>query len=864
MIRRLGAALAGLLFSAAAAAAQTTCPTFTYGAVLTAGQWQACFDAKQNALGYVPVNKAGDVMLGKLTMTPSALTGAGINLSPGVDPASPNNGDLWVTSSGLFVRINGATIGPLAGAGAGTFAATAPVAVSFPAGIVTYALNFNSTLAVSASNLGINLAHSNVWTALQAVSLNAGTLPTAIAGTVVRAANADATTSRIVAEGYGAIAALTIARADGTAASPTQVLSGDQVGGFNAFAWGSNGAWNGTIASVRVYAAENISGTGWGSKLCLATTPSGTTTNTDSLCQQNSGGVTVGSPTGGDQGAGTINATGLYVNGVAAVAGGITALTGDGTATGPGSVALTLATVNSNVGSFGSSTAIPTITVNGKGLITAVTTNAVVAPAGTLTGTTLASNVVTTSITTVGTLVGGATGSGFTVALGTSTITGQLGAANGGSGVNAPTAHAVLVGEGSSPFGQIAIGTAGRMFLDQGAGVDPAFAAMSGDATLAGSGALTIGANKVTYAKFQQSSAGAVLLGVPGGVAANYSEVTLDATLTFSGTTLKAVNVGDASGGVPSANFGVFKADGTTITCTSGTCSAVGAVASSIDAGGATSITSGTDGRVLSQQSSKVAELASLTQSSTAVTVVSASLVMSGNISAAAWTTNGIRYVGSPATLTDTTSSGTVATAYTSVHGGNTIAASSVVTYTNYFGAYFNAPTAGANVTLTNKWALGADSAKIGTSNQVTISTAGLVTVPGTINVSGTFQFGGNAMTFPGSAATLAALDVTGQTITGGALVTSLSVSTGSYTVVCGNRPIQYIANTGAFTVTAPASDSACYLQIENGAGAGAVTFSGFTGASFGDALDTTNGHKFVVSVWRIHSVASYLVKALQ
>lgn len=43
----------------------------------------------------------------------------------------------------------------------------------------------------------------------------------------------------------------------------------------------------------------------------------------------------------------------------------ITALTGDGTASGPGSVALTLATVNSDVGTFN------TLTVNGKGLVTA-------------------------------------------------------------------------------------------------------------------------------------------------------------------------------------------------------------------------------------------------------------------------------------------------------------------------------------------------------------------------------------------------------------------------------------------------------------------------------------------------------------
>jgi hypothetical protein len=64
--------------------------------------------------------------------------------------------------------------------------------------------------------------------------------------------------------------------------------------------------------------------------------------------------------------------------------------------------ALTLATVNSNVGSFGSSTAIPVFTVNAKGLITAASTTSVVAPAGTLTGTTLASNVVNSSLQNLG------------------------------------------------------------------------------------------------------------------------------------------------------------------------------------------------------------------------------------------------------------------------------------------------------------------------------------------------------------------------------------------------------------------------------------------------------------------------------
>jgi hypothetical protein len=106
----------------------------------------------------------------------------------------------------------------------------------------------------------------------------------------------------------------------------------------------------------------------------------------------------------------------------------ITALTGDATASGPGSAVLTLATVNSNVGSFGSSTAIPSFTVNAKGLITAASTSVVTAPAGTLTGTTLAANVVSSSLTSVGTITSG-TWTGTTIAI-----------ANGGTGQTSASA----------------------------------------------------------------------------------------------------------------------------------------------------------------------------------------------------------------------------------------------------------------------------------------------------------------------------------------------------------------------------------------------------------------------------------------
>ena len=66
----------------------------------------------------------------------------------------------------------------------------------------------------------------------------------------------------------------------------------------------------------------------------------------------------------------TSNGSGSPATFQACGGGGITALTGDGTASGTGSVPFTLSTVNSNVGSFGSGSAIPSFTVNAKGLIT--------------------------------------------------------------------------------------------------------------------------------------------------------------------------------------------------------------------------------------------------------------------------------------------------------------------------------------------------------------------------------------------------------------------------------------------------------------------------------------------------------------
>lgn len=226
-------------------------------------------------------------------------------------------------------------------------------------------------------------------------------------------------------------------------------------------------------------------------------------------------------------------------------------------------------------------------------------------------------------------------------------------------------------------------------------------------------------------------------------------------------------------------------------------------------------------------------------------TLSGVSFSLSGNISATAWTTSGIRYKNVAATLTDTSSSGTVSTAYTDVWGGNTIAASSATTFTNYYGTYFVNPIAGTNVTLTNKYALGADSANF---------TA--------------LSIGGNAMTFPGAAASLMSLGGTAQAFSGGVRVTAYSigtVSSGTTTLDTGNGPLQYLTNGGAFTLAAPSNDGSMVLLTTNNASAGTITFSGFSvGSNTGDTLNTTNTNKFMIQVTRVNGTSTYTIKALQ
>ena len=502
--------------------------------------------------------------------------------------------------------------------------------------------------------------------------------------------------------------------------------------------------------------------------------------------------------------------------------------TGDAT----GATALTLATVNANVGTFGSGTLIPVVTTNAKGLVIAISTVAVtaggsgdmvLASAQTNTGaktynaaTLLLNNVAgtfaslftntntaartytlkdasgtvafisditgTNSNTNTGdqtiTLTGGVTGSGTgsfaaTVATNanmtgpiTSTGNATAVAAQTGTGTTfvmqaSPTLTTPVLGVASATSLAIT-GTAGAGFQGFVAQSLATTAPAAATANLFSS--TTNGFTRLTQ---QNEAATSLVLGRDNVMLVrNTSGVTISkgSAVYATGSTGSVPNVSSAQanssttvpalgilvddvvnnaygqsmliGVISSLNTSAFTAGaslfvsatvlgGLTTTRPTGTTNFVQRVGTVLVSGvGTGSI------KVAISPSLLNAETGTNAAIWTGNSVVASSLTLSGNVSSPAWTTSGLRLKGVAATLTDTTSTGTVAAAYTDALGGNTIAAASATTYTNYITAYFRDPIAGTNVTMTNKWSLGADSFRAGSSGQFSVSAAGVMTLP--------------------------------------------------------------------------------------------------------------------------------------
>lgn len=264
------------------------------------------------------------------------------------------------------------------------------------------------------------------------------------------------------------------------------------------------------------------------------------------------------------------------VSGTLAVA-QLPAFSGDATTT-AGTSALTLATVNANVGAFGGASSVPVISVNAKGLVTAASVAAVVAPAGTLSGTTLTSGVTASSLTSVGTLtsltMGGkitavvATAGGASLRLApslninpTTPVTGDVWNNNGVLKFYDGAATKDLAFIDSVLTGSVAKWTTARTVTFAGGDVTGSFT-IDGSANVS-SVTLTIAAESVALgtdttgnyvAAVTQSSANQVIVTGTAGEGASFAlslpqDIATTSAPTFGGLTLSGNTTIDGTGG---------------------------------------------------------------------------------------------------------------------------------------------------------------------------------------------------------------------------------------------------------------------------------------------------------------------------
>jgi hypothetical protein len=192
-------------------------------------------------------------------------------------------------------------------------------------GSIQYRVNsttFGGISGVSSNGTAMTFAAGDMLVSgAQAFNLNSAALPTALSGSILRLGQADTTNGRLELDTFGSNGAFTCMRENGTNASPTTLVSGNILCSYSSYGYDGTAISSASSAHIQMFAGGTWSNTSHPSYVQIATTPSGSVNNAAVIQFENDGGITVPpTVTGGDKGAGTINATALYQAGGAVAA----------------------------------------------------------------------------------------------------------------------------------------------------------------------------------------------------------------------------------------------------------------------------------------------------------------------------------------------------------------------------------------------------------------------------------------------------------------------------------------------------------------------------------------------------------------
>jgi hypothetical protein len=177
----------------------------------------------------------------------------------------------------------------------------------------------------NAGNVGIGTTSPGAKLVL---STNIATLPTPPPNTIVQVGSVEGLATRFTVDGFAAPAQLIFRRADTTAASPSAIQSGDLIGRFGAWGYGSTGYSTYTTANIDFGADQTWTDSAQGSRITFSTSVNGSAAfPVERMRIDNAGNVGIGtSPASGNKldVYGNTNVTGnLTASGIINAVGGV-------------------------------------------------------------------------------------------------------------------------------------------------------------------------------------------------------------------------------------------------------------------------------------------------------------------------------------------------------------------------------------------------------------------------------------------------------------------------------------------------------------------------------------------------------------